>query len=80
MQDLVDELLDRARQLAHLVALALELLERLVDRAEDVEVRGGAHVALVRGEGEDRDGDPVRVRARARARARTRVRVRVGLG
>ena len=57
MQDLVDEGLDALGQLAHLVALLLEVAERLVDGAEDVEVGGGADVALVGREGKDSDGD-----------------------
>eukprot|EP00959_Pyramimonas_sp_CCMP1952_P383123 8027995-Pyramimonas_sp.AAC.1 len=40
---------------AHVVALLLEHLEHLPDGPEHVQVRGGAHVALVGREGEDGD-------------------------
>eukprot|EP00962_Isochrysis_galbana_P012886 scaffold3665_cov102-Isochrysis_galbana.AAC.3 len=56
VQDAVHEVLNRCGHLAHVVAGLLHRLETLKDGAEDVEVGGGAHVALVRGEGEDSDG------------------------
>mmetsp|Transcript_27247 Transcript_27247/g.59503 ORF Transcript_27247/g.59503 Transcript_27247/m.59503 type:complete len:1448 (-) Transcript_27247:88-4431(-) len=51
----LDEPRLRLGELAHVVALLLQHVEALPDGAEHVEVRGGAHVALVGGEGEDGD-------------------------
>mmetsp|Transcript_12457 Transcript_12457/g.34666 ORF Transcript_12457/g.34666 Transcript_12457/m.34666 type:complete len:540 (-) Transcript_12457:608-2227(-) len=57
VQDGLHELLVRLGELANIVALVLETLQDLVDGSEDVEVRRGTHVALVRREAEDRDAD-----------------------
>ena len=47
----------RRVDVAEVVAAALQLLGDGEDRPEDVEVRGRADVALVRGKREDRDGE-----------------------
>ena len=51
-----DEFL-RVRGVSDVVSFGLELLKHGLDRVEDVEVSGSAHVALVRREGEDGNGD-----------------------
>ena len=38
----------------HIIAVLLQILQHLVDGAKDVQICGGAHVALVRREAEDR--------------------------
>ena len=53
----VDQVILVVGHVADVVALLLQALEHAEDGAEDVEVRGGADVALVGGEGEHRDGE-----------------------
>ena len=56
LQHALDELVLAGRQQADVVALLAQLLEHAEDGAKHVEVRGRAHVALVRREGEHGDG------------------------
>mmetsp|Transcript_32068 Transcript_32068/g.81682 ORF Transcript_32068/g.81682 Transcript_32068/m.81682 type:complete len:265 (+) Transcript_32068:361-1155(+) len=56
VEDRIHETIGRIGEVAEVVALALQLLADGVDRPEDVEVGGGANVALVGRKGEDRDG------------------------
>mmetsp|Transcript_11146 Transcript_11146/g.19490 ORF Transcript_11146/g.19490 Transcript_11146/m.19490 type:complete len:210 (+) Transcript_11146:2752-3381(+) len=52
----LDELVTVGGQGAHIIALLLQVTQHLVDGAKHVQVRGGAHIALVRGEAEHSDG------------------------